>query len=143
MKNKGGRPPKITKDVLAKLEDAFRFTYTDEEACLYAGINPSTLYRYQERNPEFSKRKEQLRLAPNLVAKQVLVEGLQKNLEQAKWWATHKMPEFRPTQKVEHSGVITTASSEGIEMSPKMKEAVRLFNEGLKEQVISEIKAMP
>lgn len=141
-KNKGGRPLKITKDVLQKLEDAFRFTFTDEEACLYAGIAPATLYNYQKRNPKFIERKEALRLTPNLKAKQVIVEGIEKNLEHSKWWATHKMPEFRPTQKIEHSGVIT-AKSEGLDMSPKMKEAVKLFNEGLREQVINEIKAMP
>lgn len=137
-----GRPTKINKDILQKLEDAFSFTYTDEEACLYAGISPRTLYNYQKKNPSFVQRKETLRLTPNLVAKKVLVEGIKNNLEHSKWWATHKMPEFRPTQKIEHSGTIT-ATSEGLEMSPKMKEAVKLFNEGLREQTINEIKAMP
>ena len=78
-KNKGGRPPKIDKTVLTKLEDAFAFTYTDEEASLYAGINPVTLYRYQKKHPEFCKRKEQLRLTPNLAAKKILVSFIISN----------------------------------------------------------------
>lgn len=135
-----GRKTIMTKDVLQKLEDAFAFTYTDEEACLYAGISPQTLYNYQKRVPKFVERKEALRLKPNLMAKQVLVEGISKNLDQSRWWATHKMPEFTPKQKVEHSGIIEGGMDQ-MEMSPKMQEAARLFREAKREQIIEDIKA--
>lgn len=130
----------MTKEVLQKLEDAFAFTFTDDEACLYAGIDPKTLYNYQKRNPKFIQRKEALRLSPNIVAKQVLVNGIAKNLPQAQWWATRKMPEFTPKQKIEHSGVIEGGMDQAA-MSPKMQEAARLFREAKTEQIINEIKA--
>ncbi len=43
----------MTPDTLAKLETAFSMGLPDEQACLYAKIDPSTLYRYQEKNPKF------------------------------------------------------------------------------------------
>jgi hypothetical protein len=51
--NKGGRPPKITDEVLGKLEQAFSIGCTDQEACSFADINPSTLYAYQKKKPKF------------------------------------------------------------------------------------------
>ncbi|WP_230334267.1 hypothetical protein [Streptococcus suis] len=36
MKNKGGRPTKMTQGTVKKLEEAFLRGLSDEEACLYA-----------------------------------------------------------------------------------------------------------
>jgi len=55
--NKVGRPEKINDDILAKLEAAFKVGANDTEACEYAEIDPSTLYRYQQRNEEFCNKK--------------------------------------------------------------------------------------
>ena len=104
-KNKGGRPSTIDATVIAKLEEAFIHTFTDAEACLYAGISVDALYRYEEKNPEFRERKQTLKLTPNLHAKKELVTGIKNNLGQARWWAEHKMPDFKP--KVEVSGSMT------------------------------------
>lgn len=102
-----GRPKKITPKVLAKLEEAFMHTFTDEEACLYADINPSTLYRYQDENPEFSDRKRILRLTPNMHAKKMLVAKVEGSLDQSRWWAKNKMRnEFSEKTEIEHSGSI-------------------------------------
>lgn len=57
----GGRPTKMTHELIAKLEHAWSMGCSDSEACLYADIVPSTLYRYCESNPEFSERKEMLK----------------------------------------------------------------------------------
>ena len=104
-KSRAGRPLKITKDVLTKLEDAFSNALPDTEACLYAGINPVTLYRYQERHPEFSKRKEALKLTPNIAARKTIVQTLG-DVRVAQWWLEKKDPSMRPTSKVEHAGNI-------------------------------------
>lgn len=72
----GGRPTKMTPEVIAKLEDAFAWGCTDGEACCYAGIVPSTLYRYCESNEEFSERKETLKDAVSLKAKRVIDKAL-------------------------------------------------------------------
>ena len=44
------RPTKMTPEVLAKLEHAFKIGLTDAEACAYVGIDPSNFYRYQEKH---------------------------------------------------------------------------------------------
>lgn len=85
------RPDKITPEVLAKLEAGFMNSLTDEECCLYADINPSTLYRYIEKNPEFSKRKEALKKKPNIQAKVNWIKKIQASDYQAsKEWLERK-----------------------------------------------------
>lgn len=59
--NNVGRPTVMTEAVLQKLEYAFSLGCTDKKACLYAGIAESTLYNYQQENPEFVERKAQLK----------------------------------------------------------------------------------
>lgn len=65
----GGRPRKINKEILGKLEEAFLYGLSDREACLYANINPSTLYDYCKLHPKFSERKELLKEKPKMRAK--------------------------------------------------------------------------
>ncbi len=127
---KCGRPEKIDKDVLQKLEDAFAFCYTDEEASLYAGISPRTLYNYQNKHPEFIQRKEALRLTPNLAAKKELVAGIKGNIEQSRWWAKNKIAhEFGERNTMKHEGNIGT---EDTAVKEGMESIVKSFNEGMR-----------
>lgn len=64
-----GRPTKMTPETIAKLEDAYSRDFTDTEACLFAGIDKSTLYRYQIENPEFCDRKTMLKSNVGMLAK--------------------------------------------------------------------------
>lgn len=48
----------MSEQVLAKLEDAFRFGATKNEACLWAGIDASTLWRHEEKDPDFAMKIE-------------------------------------------------------------------------------------
>ena len=90
-KSNAGRPTVMTPDVLAKLEAAFSWGCTDNEACLYADINPSSLYDYQLIHPEFTKRKELLKDMPNLKARQVINAAIrQKDKQAAQWWLERK-----------------------------------------------------
>jgi len=73
----GGRPTAVTKEVLRKLEEVFALGGTDEEACLYADIAMSTLYKYQETHKEFAERKAQLKETPILKARQTVVNSLE------------------------------------------------------------------
>ena len=79
-----GRPKAIDDEVLAKLEYAFSIGCTDEEASLYAEINPCTLYRYCKENPEFSDRKELLKQNQVLKARATIEKNLH-NPDVAKW----------------------------------------------------------
>lgn len=87
------RPTKITKDVLAKLEDAFRIGANDEEACLYAGIDPSTLYRYQDKNEAFCKQKVMWKRNPILKARHTIYENLD-DPSVAKWLLERRDKDF-------------------------------------------------
>ena len=71
-----GRPTVVTPIIVGKLEEAFAMGCSDEEACLFADINKSTLYDYIKRNPEFADRKENLKKNPVLKARQVLLNHL-------------------------------------------------------------------
>lgn len=70
------RPTIMTPEVIAKLEEAFAWGCTDIEACLWAEIDARTLYKYQERNPEFVQRKEALKETPVLLARKSVVNKL-------------------------------------------------------------------
>ena len=105
-----GRPTVVTPEVLRKLEEAFANAFTDKEACLYADIAPSTLYLYCQNNPDFSERKEILKLSLNMHAKNNISKAIKTgDVNRSIWWATTKMSdEFAPKSKLEHSGTIET-----------------------------------
>jgi len=136
-----GRPTVMTKDVLRKLEDAFAFCYTDEEACLYAGIGKTALYEYQKDHPEFTERKETLRLTPNLMAKKQLVEAIKGSTGQSRWWAAHKMgKEFALNSKIELGGRIETAD---VTTTEAMRKVALEFEEKLKGAIAAGVKKAP
>lgn len=54
IKNKGGRPTKMTQGTIKKLEEAFLRGLSDEEACLYANISKAdTIRLLQEKSTVF------------------------------------------------------------------------------------------
>ena len=84
-KNKGGRPPAVTSEVLQKLKEAFLMGCTDAEACLYSGISQRTLYNYQEENEEFLQQKDVWKQRPFLKARQTIYMSLG-NTRTAQWF---------------------------------------------------------
>ena len=74
---KMGRPSKMNDLTLQKLQDAFLMGCTDSEACLYAGIVPSTLYNYQAQNLDFMEQKETCKQNPFLKARKVILDALE------------------------------------------------------------------
>lgn len=82
--NPVGRPTKITPEVLAKLEQAFKIGANDIEACLHANIDAATLYRYQEKNPLFCEKKAEWKRNPILKAKYTIYQNLE-DPNVAKW----------------------------------------------------------
>lgn len=103
-----GRPTVMTTEVLRKLEEAFANAFTDKEACLYADISPTSLYKYCQENPAFAERKEILKLSLNMHAKNNISKAIKTgDVNRSIWWATTKMSdEFAPKSKLEHSGAI-------------------------------------
>lgn len=90
IKNKGGRPTKMTAATLGKLREAFLWGASDAEACLVAKIHPDTLYAYQKEHPEFSEEKEACKLNPVLKARKTVFENLDK-VGTARWYLEKRM----------------------------------------------------
>ena len=71
-----GRPTVMTPEIIDKLEEGFLMGFTDREACLFAGIAPSTLYDFCQEDKEFSERKELLKEQIKMRAKQNIAHGI-------------------------------------------------------------------
>ncbi len=72
-----GRATIMTPEIIAKLEHAFLLGCTDLEACFYANIGKTTLYNYQEENPDFVERKELLKNNPIFIARTSVVREME------------------------------------------------------------------
>lgn len=105
--------------------------FNDEMACLYAGINPDTLYEYCKRNPKFTERKERLKMTPSLKAQTVIVKDIE-NVGGARYWAERRMKDFMPTQTVVLGGKVET---EDVAVKSAIKEVAERFEEELKRTI--------
>lgn len=115
MAHAGGRPTVMTDKTLGKLKEAFLLDCTDEEACLFADISPSTLYEYQELNPEFSEKKKAWKQHPFLTARKTLIRAIKKSPQYAlEYLKRKKKDEF--SERSEHTG----ADGAPIEISHKV-----------------------
>lgn len=117
---KNGRPTIFTQEVLQKLEQAFKIGLTDEEACAYSDIAPSSLYNYQRENPEFLEKKEKWKKNPIAKAKNTIYKNLD-DPKTAQWYLERKCKdEFSTQSKVE-------LQSQGINIvvaDEKLKQAI-------------------
>lgn len=101
IKSNAGRPTVMTNEVLAKLEQGFKIGLTDTEACCYADIDEATLYRYQEKNPEFCEKKHKWKQNPVAKAKNTIFRNLD-DPKVAQWFLERKCKdEFSTMQKQE------------------------------------------
>lgn len=90
-RSRSGRPTVFSKEVIQKLETAFAIGCTDLEACCYADISKSSLYNYQNENPNFLERKERLKQTPVLQARTTLVKNIKLDKDVAKWFLERKL----------------------------------------------------
>ena len=86
-------------NLLNALETTYSMGCTDEEACLFAGISKRTLYGYIQQVPEFTERKEKLKLFPVLNARSTVTSKLKDDVNTAKWYLERKTKEFKPPDK--------------------------------------------
>lgn len=113
MANKGGRPKKITKAVLQKLEEGFLKGLSDRECSFYANISPGTLYNYCNEHPEFLERKELLKQNIAIKAKMNIAESIENGeVGKSMWYLERKCKEeFSLKQEVEMSGSLNNPFS--------------------------------
>lgn len=71
-----GRPQKIDEAVMDKLHSAYSLGCSDAEACAYADISQSLLYKYQKAHSDFMEWKEALKQKPILKAKNTIAKNL-------------------------------------------------------------------
>lgn len=119
-----GRPVVVDKDVLHKLEEVFALGGTDTEACLYANISTSTLYNYQNANPDFLERKNELKQTPVLLARQTVVKSLKTDVNSAWRMVERKDPDLHPKQQIDH-----TTKGEKIENNPLIVQLAERLND--------------
>lgn len=124
-KNLGGRPSVMTDDVIQKLKEAFLIGATNDEACLFSGIAPATLYTHINANKEFSENISKWKQDPVLKAKRTIVENLD-DPKISQWYLEKKKrDEFGEIKKIE----LETIDNKFAEMSVEEKAKKLLENE--------------
>ena len=103
---KRGRKTIMTPEIIDKLEQAFSMGCSDLEACLHANIGKTTLYNYQNENPEFVERKEQLKEKLVLKARTVIAEALNRKDENTAKWYLERKAKNEFSAKVENETTI-------------------------------------
>ncbi len=81
-----GRPTVMTTETIAKLEEGFMLGFTDKEACLFAGIAPTTLYDFCQANKEFAERKELLKEQIKMRAKHNIAKAINEGEKPLSQW---------------------------------------------------------
>lgn len=102
-----GRPTVVSQEVVRKLEDAFCYDSTVEEACLLAGIGKSTYYAFVKDQPAFSERVDELRQAPYLVIRRKVIQVSEHDADMGLKFLERKLKmEFSTRAEVSHSGEV-------------------------------------
>ena len=102
--NPVGRPTVVTPDVVDKLEYAFSIGCTDIEACLHANISRATLYNYQNANPDFLDRKEELKETLVLKARKVVSDSIDKDDKGMSQWYLERKKKSEFSVRQENTG---------------------------------------
>ncbi len=100
-----GRPTVMTPSVLDKLAVAFSLGCSDVESCYFSGISIHSLYKYQEKHPEFKEVKARLKQRPVFLARSTLLKGIQRDPKLAlKFLERVKKDEFSLKTEVKVQG---------------------------------------
>lgn len=101
---RSGRPSAVTQSVVLKLEMAFAFDCTVEEACLYAAISRNTYYEFTKRYPDFQDRIAALRNAPILITRMCILRAAEHDADLALKYLERKLPmEFSTRAQMHHT----------------------------------------
>jgi len=61
--------PKLSEEHFRIVEECLKLDCTIEEACIYAGITPTTYYNHRKQDPDFALRMDRARDFPKMVAR--------------------------------------------------------------------------
>ncbi len=131
---KGGRPSMMTSEIVGKLEYAFCYDATVEEACLHAGISRDVYYEFIKKYPEFANRIATLREAPVFVLRQKVIQESQHNADTAlKYLERKKKIEFSTRTEVGFTGEVINRHAVDPEVQDLIKQAMGNFADKLDE----------
>lgn len=82
-KSNGGRPSKMTPEVLRKIEEVAALDGSIAEMAYYADVHVDTIYAYMAQNKGFSERIAKLREKPVLMARQRVIKGVNESYANA------------------------------------------------------------
>lgn len=116
----------MTERTIGKLRHAFLMGCTDEEACIYAGINKDTLYAYQVNNPKFSDKKRLWKENPVLKARTTVFKSLD-IAEIAQWFLERKKKDEFSTRQ-ELGGAIDIPGL--VQLGEDIKKILEIKKEG-------------
>ena len=95
---------KVNKDAVNRLLTAYSYGCTDVEACLFAGISRTTLYKYMKKHPDFKNIREDLKQYPVLYARQCLFDHIKQNPTISLKILEKLAKEYKQTQEVKLDG---------------------------------------
>ncbi len=97
----GGRPTVMDENTLQLLEGYFADGASDKLACFLANISESTLYNYQNDNPEFLERKEFLKDQVKFQARKNIREKIKaEDIDVSKWYLERRDKSFKPKSDI-------------------------------------------
>ena len=100
-----GRPSIMTKDVVNKLEIAYTAGANDTQACDFADISRTTLYKYINEQEGFADKIEQWKQRLKLRAKMNIQESINDgDRDISKWYLEKTDDGFNPKVRQEVSG---------------------------------------
>lgn len=117
-RDKRGRPTVMTKQVLSKLEAAFKIGANKREACTFAGIGEATFYRFLEAYPDFESEIEDWQNDPVLAARSNIIAAIKDSKSLPESWGylrAKRKKEFAEEKNLNvGAGVVTAAELEEI-----------------------------
>ena len=128
------RPTKITKEVVAKLEEALKLDMPIEKACKYAGIHKANFYRRAEKDKEFRDQMKRAGYFATKIARHSVIKHMKSDGGLAlKYLERKASDEFSTSHKVVQTNL-------DIELSKQEQKAVK---ESLKEVGLFEKEPKP
>lgn len=108
-KRKRGGQPKITPDIVRRMEEAASVKSSIAALCFHSGISKDTYYRWIKQDKHLSDRLDALREKPGLNARIVIQKAIAAgdgNLA-LKYLERTEKAEFAPQTNTQHSGDVT------------------------------------
>jgi len=123
---------KMSVAVVAKFGEAFAIGANDKQACEYADVDPSTLWRWEQKNPELRKYFERMKQKLPLKAKANIAQAIHaNNLTFSQWLVERQEPDdYAETFKMQHFD-----ETKGDTPHKEDIEATELFHKTIKENM--------